>query len=150
MHANKQIRDALTAAVTGLVTTGTSVGDKVWAEPTVPALRVLWVGETVPEEIQVAGADGDVESAYGRLTQYDIGVRVAGLDHQDQLDQIRFEIEQAIEADDTLGLTGVKIRLTGAGPVDSDAEDSRGTVLMPISYEVSYRTTATDPGTLIE
>ena len=142
MHANKSIRDALTAAVTGLTTTGTNVGDSVWSEPDLPSLRVLFSAEAIPDESQ------EPESYY-RAAEYLIEIRVQGEDYQDQLDQIRSEVETAVQANDTLGLTGVKVQLAGTGPLATDPEDSRGIAFLPISYVVTYRTTVDDPDTLI-
>lgn len=142
MHARKQIRDALTTAVTGLTTTGSTVGDSVYPENVTPSLRVLFVQEPIPDELQTA-------DVYDRIAEFDIEIRVTGADYQDQIDQISGEVETAIEADPSLGLTGVKVQLVATGPGDTDDSGDVPKSFMPMRYAAHYRTEATAPDTLV-
>ena len=142
-HASKQIRDALVTALTGLTTTGANVSNSVYPEATLPSLRVYFASEALPDEFQAMG------SIHYRVASFRVEIRVEDESLQDQLDTIRTEIEIAIAADDTLGLTGVKVMYTGTGTASYEMGAEQPRALLPLLFDVHHRTTDADPETLI-
>lgn len=147
MHAEKQIRDAITALLQTMPTAGANVGDSVWPIPPekLPHVRALFRGEDIPPEEQVFGPETF------RIATYELEIRVKGQDYQDQIATIRGEIETVMAADISLGLgDGVCARLIGAGPGIYEDEADEARAFIPVVYQVEYRTLANDPGTLIQ
>lgn len=149
-HVRKQIRDAIAAVLTGLVTTGARVyPGRTWPmDPTkYPALLVYAHGG--PSQFIATGAT-DADIALER--QEDIIVegvcRTAGEEPDDTLDLIAAEVEAAMMADTELAALIDRRELTQTDLITSaTAEKREGSV--KLTYRVTYCTPAGDATTRI-
>lgn len=143
-HARQQIRDAVTTAVTGLTTTTTNVfPGRVYPFDTLPCLAVYSNNEVIDEEGGVMGAVNTralVITVEGRAR--------AATSVDDTLDTISKEVEVAIGTDDTLGGLVQCARLQTT-EIELDGEAEQETGLIRMEFLIYYRTSLSDPETLI-
>jgi hypothetical protein len=143
-HVRKQIRDAVSSAITGLATTGSRVQQSrmyVRKDTDLPCLLV----ETAEERI-TQGAMGDLEH---ELTVVVRGFAKANADLDDTLDQIAAEVEIALHAAGALaglvpgGMNPVSLSLD----FDDGMEKPCGVVVM--EYRATYYSRIGQPTAVI-
>ncbi|NDV20827.1 hypothetical protein GO013_15560 [Pseudodesulfovibrio sp. JC047] len=139
-HVRTQVRDALKDRLSGLPTTSGNVfksrGYPITSEK-FPAL-LIYNGPEASEPV-------DFDDAKDR--EFDVIVEAGAFAPEDQvddmLDQIAVEVENAIEADQTLGGLAKSTTLTGSEPdVSIDGEMPFG--VLALTFTVNYMTEA-DP-----
>jgi len=142
-HRAEQILAAVQAAVTGLATTGANVDrgrDAEIPEASTPALRVYMGGDDIGDPWAQALLDSELE--VGVMAKvFDSATNVETL-----LNRIRKEVNVAIEADYTLGLSFVQIvnELGASKPLISEAL-AKPAATIDFYYRVRYRRSRGDP-----
>lgn len=134
MHTAKQIFDAITAAVTGLATTGNRVEQtRGYPVGRLPALTVQVISSNPERTLAEAYIDERLD--------VEVLAHVAGsadtLD--DQLFQIHAEIYSAVMANRSLGLPFVIDTEPGAFRVENQDGAETPTAMATVSFSVSYR-----------
>jgi hypothetical protein len=147
-HVRTQIVDAITAAVTGLSTTGARVlkQRKYPADETaLPCLLIYRVGE-----VSEIGEMGRSPREMYRTLDIAVEAVAAGADADDVLDDIAGEVEAALAADITLGGVSRETYCAGwqAGPT-SDEQGRKRMASARQTVRVSYFTTDSDPETAV-
>ncbi|MCX5513423.1 hypothetical protein C3941_23830 [Kaistia algarum] len=139
-HAREQIRDAVVAALTPLVTTGSRVKDSSpYPEPPggLPSLIVFTPSEQPNDRFSSLTIQGRTLSLF--VVGYAEGVLVDGT-----LDTIAAEVETALAASGNLGGLVKLIEYQGtAVAITGDAKKRAGEIRL--SFNVHYRTKNSDP-----
>lgn len=142
-HKREQILDAIVAAVTGLVTTGTNVKRaRVYSEKdtALPSISVYQGGDSPQDDSPFDRIDSHLTV----ITQY--RVKTSSQQVDELLNQIDVEVTKALQADHTLGLAFVfDIEEGEADEPDLDNESSKPTASMRKSWTVKYQRSRTDP-----
>lgn len=143
-HARKQLRDAIVEVLRNLPTTG----DRVYASRVRPhdggdsALFVYAL-----DEVSGRHAMGGALIRQTTFTVHGIAVKAEMLD--DTLDQIAAEVEIAMAADLTFGITGVLDSALARSTIQLDGEGKAPTGSIRLEYQVQYRTTQAAPETFV-
>lgn len=147
-HVRQQIRERIATNVTGLTTTGARVyQSRVYnlEAANLPGLLVYSNNETSERDTMGILANQDLDRTLELVIE---GYASTASNLDDVLDLIAEEVETAVAADPTcnglskdLFLSETTISLTGEG--DSPAG------VLSLTFEVSYRTTTTAPGTAL-
>ena len=147
-HVRQQIRERVATNVTGLTITGSRVyQSRVYnlEAANLPGLLIYSNDETSERSSIGLLADQDLERTLDLVIE---GYASTASNLEDVLDLIAEEVETAVAADPTcnglskdLFLSGTSISLTGEG--DSPAG------VLALTFQVSYRTTTTAPGTAL-
>lgn len=146
-HARKQIRAAAVSDLTGLATTGANVFNarvKPIREEDMPCLNVFLLDET---------SDWDAQGTLVRTGDLVVEGRTQGGDTLfDALDQIAAEVEAGIYAE-TPALSGL-LHNIGTPRTQIELQDTqqgadRRTGIIRILFPVQYRTSQTDPTTIV-
>lgn len=142
MHARRSIREAVAAALTGLVTTGSRVfQSRMRPQDSLPALLVSTPSEEVETDL------GNVQTR--SLDVEVVGVTLGVSDVDDTLDAIAEEVEVAMQASGTLGgLVSAPPRLVAVRTAfDDSLQDPVGEV--SLTFRCIYFTNAGVPGTTL-
>ena len=146
-HARKQVRAAAVSDLTGLTTTGANVFNarvKPMREQDMPGLNVFLLDET---------SDWDAQGTMVRSGDLVIEGRAQGGDDLfDTLDQIAAEVEAGIYGE-TPALSGL-LHNIGTPRTQIELQDpqqgaDRRTGIIRILFPVQYRTSQTDPTTIV-
>ena len=147
-HVRQQIRERIATNVTGLTPTGARVyQSRVYnlEAANLPGLLVYSNNETSERDTMGILANQDLDRTLELVIE---GYASTASNLDDVLDLIAEEVETAVAADPTcnglskdLYLSETTISLTGEG--DSPAG------VLALTFEVSYRTTTTAPGTAL-
>ena len=147
-HVRQQIRERIATNVTGLTTTGARVyQSRVYnlEAENLPGLLVYSNNETSERDTMGILANQDLDRTLELVIE---GYASTASNLDDVLDLIAEEVETAVAADPTcnglskdLFLSETTISLTGEG--DSPAG------VLSLTFQVSYRTTTTAPGTAL-
>lgn len=140
-HARKQLRDALKTRLTGLATTGArAFAGRVEPLTTAecPGLNVRVSAETARDDLTLLEDD----------SLRDVQIVVEGYVNaggEDTLDQIALEVEQALEAEPTLG--GLIDELTyQSTTLRRVPEGEYDHAVVTLAYSAVYIVSRTDPG----
>lgn len=142
----RQIRDAVASKLAGLTTTGANVfitRTHPVEETKLPCLIVY----TSNERAELTTPEGAGTKAYLRMLDLTVEGIAQGTTTDDTLDAIALEVEEALEADTTLGGVAWDITLTDT-TTDVSNEGSREGGAIILTYEVTYHAAATDPSQL--
>ena len=149
MHVRAQIRQAITALVTGLPTTGTRVivgrvdPDQL---PDMPSLSVMWESDNHRAEESTMGGGGaqlEVQDLILAIEARAVAVGTAG-ELDDLLDTIAVEVQTAIAADPYLGGLTQWIALAES-EIERSAEVEQPTGMLTLRYMITYRVDAQNP-----
>lgn len=150
-HARQQIREAITAQLTGLATTGSNVfASRVHPmdDAHLPALAIYTLSEAVDADLDVGATPAGAVPQFRTLTVLVRGRAKAAVDLDDTLDDICAEVEDALYTDETLGglvLKGLDLVSTEIemAALDKPVGEAR------MTWQVVYRVDAKAPETLI-
>lgn len=148
-HARAAIRTALTAALTGLTTTGANVFtefDQPAAQSAVPCLVINVASESVEYE---GGASMGASASANRIER-EIELHVQGYAKTDaELDTIAEEVEAAMHTPGNFStVSSIDIK-TGDQAVTFDNDGDFVVGMIDLVFLISYRTAENDPATLI-
>lgn len=145
-HARKQIRDAITARLTGLATSGTRVhASRVF--PLQDGFSPTILIYTLEEQSQVSSMGRPQTLRRQTTVAVDCAAQAkAGVD--DTLDQMAAEIETAIGGDETLDGLVLDITLLRTS-VGLTAEGKTPSGRMRLDFAVTYETKSNAPETII-
>ena len=134
-HARTQIRDAVIAQLTGLLTTGPRIhASRMYGGDPLPCLLVHADDEDV--------APATIGNVYERsLTLRVEGFAMAGTGLDDTLDQIALEVETAMAEDERFMLDSVE------ADYDDTLQKPVGRIVL--AYRITYFTAANAPQTII-
>lgn len=145
-HLRRQIRDQVATMLAGLTTTGSNVF-VTRAHPAeqanLPALLIYTLSETA----DLSTDDAQGVKTYRRTLELAVEGVAQGVSVDDVLDDIALEVEEAIEADPTLGGLAWDSALTDTSiDVSRDGKKEGGSVRLV--YSITYYATAADPSSL--
>jgi hypothetical protein len=136
-HVRKQIRDAVVTALTGLPTTGNSVhATRVFPieRLKLPALVIYTKSEAVEFDTL------HIPRSINRVLEVGVEAYVSGSNpHDDELDIIAVDIEEALAADVTLGGLAKDLQVT-AFEADFTGDGEQIVGIGRFTVEVQYRT----------
>ena len=147
-HIRTQVRQAITAALTGLPTTGTNCFT-MRTYPTgakqLPALLVY-----MPGERSETSAMGGGQRSLERFMTAAIEAQAAGIGFDDELDQIALEVEKALFQSNRLGGLAVSLTLqsTRLELSDGKAGSERRSGVLTLEYLVEVDGPEGDPETI--
>lgn len=137
-HVRKQIRDAVTTAVTGLAATATRVHkSKVFPVKTLPALAV-YVGRESSEE------SGPMTMGSARFLERNVNIMIdAHCNNEDEAETVCKQVEVAMSSDTTFGGLAKDSYIITTELFYGNG-DEKGVVAV-MNYRCMYHTTLTAP-----
>lgn len=143
-HARQVIRDEICARLADIDGV-TVVNSRAYPIVTLPSISVYTLTESsVSENVTI-----NAPRRYSRTLAVSISIAVREIDQGDEMaDVYAAQVEQRMAADVTLGGLVTDSTLTQTD-TEIDGNSEKPTFIMRMVYEIWYRTTADDPGTVI-